>query len=68
MSRAPSSFRKTDITRAYDAAQKAGHPDAIIEVDLKRGCLRIIPVKPREANNSGDPASIMTPEDLREQI
>jgi hypothetical protein len=54
MSRAPSSFRKTDITRAYEAAHKAGHPDAIIEVDLKRQCLRIIPVKTAAAKQASD--------------
>jgi hypothetical protein len=68
MSRAPSSFRKTDVTRLYDAAHKAGVVDPIIEFDIKHQRLRIIPRKLGEVNSSGDPASVMTPEDLREQI
>jgi hypothetical protein len=68
MSRGPYPFRESDLIRAHRANGKAGHPDAIIEIDIERRCLRIIPRKLGEENSSGDPASVMTPEDLREQI
>jgi hypothetical protein len=55
VSRGPHSFREVDITRAYRAAQKAGHPDAIVEYDIERKCVRIIPRKPGEVSTASEP-------------
>lgn len=54
MSRAPSSFRKTDVTRLYDAAYKAGVVDPIIEFDIKHQRLRIISAKVAAAKQVSD--------------
>jgi hypothetical protein len=54
MSRAPSSFRKTDAARLYDVAYKAGVVDPIIEFDVARRCLRIVPAKAAAAKQGSE--------------
>ena len=54
MSRGPYPFKKSDIVRALQAADKAAKPRTV-EIDLERKCIRLIPVMPGEATEqSGD--------------
>jgi hypothetical protein len=55
MSRGPYSFREVDLVRAHRAAEKAGHPDAIVEYDIERKCVRIIPRKLDETAKGPNP-------------
>lgn len=48
MSRRPHAFKESEITRAIRAAKKAGIVDPIIEVDIARKRLRIIPLNKNE--------------------
>jgi hypothetical protein len=54
VSKGPYPFKASDITRAYRAAEKAGHSDVIIEVDTERKCLRIIPTKAAATEQTSD--------------
>ena len=51
MSRAKYSFKESDVTRAFRAAQKAG-VDVKVEVDIERRCMSIIPIKPVESDTA----------------
>jgi hypothetical protein len=51
MSRAKYSFKECDLTRALRAADKAGH-EVIIEIDIERRCMRIMPIKAKAAQSS----------------
>lgn len=53
MSRKSHSFKESEITRAIRAARKAGIVDPIVEIDIARKRLRIIPL-----NKNGDRAAI----------
>jgi hypothetical protein len=48
VSRKPYAFKESEITRAIRAAKKAGMIDPIIEVDIARKRLRIIPLNKNE--------------------
>jgi hypothetical protein len=55
MSRAPSAFRQTDVTRAVRAVAAAGVDIARVEID-KAGTIRIITLK-AEPNGQGREAN-----------
>ena len=53
MSRAKYSFKECDVTRALRAADKAGHK-VVIEIDIERRCMRIIPIEAAAQSSSAD--------------
>ncbi len=65
MGHGPSSFRETDVTRALRAAKRAG-VDVVVDLDIINKRMRLIPLKPGEANGTTD--SIEQPEDLRKLL
>ena len=54
MSRGPYPFKKSDITRALNAAKKAGVDVKIEVVNTDGRVLRIIPIKPDDAASTED--------------
>jgi hypothetical protein len=52
VSRGPHSFKESEFIRFRRAADKSGHPDAIIEFDVARRCWRMIPRKLGEASTA----------------
>jgi hypothetical protein len=58
----PSTFRTTDVKRAFKAARAAGVEVARVEID-KDGRITVVPGKPTEAIQNNE-----TPEDLRQLL
>lgn len=60
MSKGPYPFKESDITRAFNAAKKAG-VHALVEIDHQTRNLRIIPID--VTKNIGDDGAIDNPWD-----
>ena len=67
MSRSPSAFRQTDVTKALKAVQAAGYSAARIQID-QNGKIDIVTTNPTPAKAGKDATTIETADELRKLI